>query len=366
MYTLSFSSIPLTTTEKSCFRDHLFELGLDNTIWVVYEKFLLITYEYSRPLIIRVRKDNEIFACIFLIECRDYGPSISRLKIIKYIARKLPIRAYIWMKAGIASEICANPVFINRNVGSDLEIGEILHLLRKKVLLLIIHDLAGNASLHPASIVMPYTDEGIIDTRRYTTINDYLADHHNLKKKLKEYQKIGGRVDIIKGRLDEPVVKKIKECVISTGERSVFKLPYQNDYPDMCAGSATIDNPNVIHFLCRSDEEFYGYHSFIVFKNQIRCLNGAFNRNLATTYHAYENMIYSVVEYAVENEILTVYFGPTLNETKKRMMNNFFPTQLYISSKMPLLLKLFVPLLRRSRLNARELMEFSGIIMKSE
>jgi hypothetical protein len=77
-------------------------------------------------------------------------------------------------------------------------------------------------------------------------------------------------------------------------------------------------------------------------------------------------MIYSVVEYAVENEILTVYFGPTLNETKKRMMNNFFPTQLYISSKMPLLLKLFVPLLRRSRLNARELMEFSGIIMKSE
>jgi hypothetical protein len=212
---------------------------------------------------------------------------------------------------------------------------------------------------------MPYPDESIIDTRGYTTIDDYIADHHNLKKKLKEYQKIGGRVEIVEGSLDKHFVEKIKECVISSGERSVFKLPYQNDYPDMCKGSATIDNRNLIHFLCRSDEEFYGYHSFIVFKNQIRCLNGAFNRNLPTTHHAYEKMIYSVVAYAIENKIQTVYFGPTLNETKKRMMNRFLPTQLYISSNMPLFLKLFVPILRRSRLNARELMEFSGISLKS-
>lgn len=269
------------------------------------------------------------------------------------------------MKAGIAAEICANPVFINKKIGSDHEIGEILDLLRKRFLLLIIHDLTTNAFLYPASVIMPYPDEGIIDTKGYTTIQDYLADHHNLKKKMKEYQKIGGMVEIIEGRLNESLVKKIKECVISTAERSIFKLPYQSDYPDMCAGSANIDTRNVIHFLCRSDVEFYGYHSFIAFKNQIRCLNGAFNRNLATTYHSYENMIYKVVEYAIENKIQTIYFGPTLNETKKRMMNRFIETQLFFSSNKPLLLKLFTPVLRRSRLHARELMEFSGICLKT-
>lgn len=269
------------------------------------------------------------------------------------------------MKAGIGAEICANPVFFNKNVGSEHELGEILNLLRKRFLLLFIHDLASNASLHPTSGVMPYTDESIIDTRGYTTIDDYLTEHHNLKKKLKDYQKIGGRVEVLEGILDEHIVKKIKECVISTGEKSVFKLPYQDDYPDMCIGSATIDNRNIIHFLCRSDEEFYGYHSFMVFKNQIRCLNGAFNRNLVTTHHAYENMIYSVVAYAIERKIHIVYFGPTLNETKKRMMNRFIPTKLYVSSKVPLLLKLFIPVLKRSRLNARELLEFSGISQKS-
>jgi hypothetical protein len=365
MYTLNLSSIPLTTLEKSCFHDHLLELGLDDYIWVIYEKFLQLGSEYSKPLIIRVRKENEIFACMFLIECKDYGPTISSLQIVKYMAKTLSIPVYIWMKAGIGAEICANPVFINKNAGSHNELGEILSLLRKKFHLLFIHDLASNAFLHPTSVVMPYPDESIIDTRGYTTIDDYFAEHHNLKKKLKEYQKIGGRVEIVEGSLAKHFVEKIKECVISSGERSVFKLPYQNDYPDMCKGSATIDNHNLIHFLCRSDDEFYGYHSFIVFKNQIRCLNGAFNRNLPTTHHAYENMIYGVVAYAIENKIQTVYFGPTLNETKKRMMNRFLPTQLYISSNVPLFLKLFVPILRRSRLNAKELLEFSGIRLKS-
>jgi hypothetical protein len=364
VYTLNLSSVPLTANEKSCFHDHLLELGLDENIWVVYEKFLQCGSDYSKPLIIRVVKNKEIFACMFLIACRDYGPTLSKLQIVKYITRMLAIPVYIWMKAGIAAEICANPAFINKNIGSVQEIGEVLNLLRDRFLILIIHDLAGNTTLHPASAVMPYPDESIIDTGRYTTIDGYLADHHNLKKKLKGYQKIGGRVDIVEGRLDEHLVKKIKECVILTGEKSIFKLPYQNDYPDMCAGSATIDNQNLIHFLCRSDEEFYGYHSFIVFKNQIRCLNGAFNRNLVTTHHAYENMIYSVVAYAIERKIPIVYFGPTLNETKKRMMNRFLPTRLYISSKMPLLLKMFIPVFRKSRLNARELLEFSGISTK--
>jgi hypothetical protein len=365
MYSLDLSSDPLTPPEKCCFNDYLMELGLDDSIWVIYEKFLQLGSEYSRPIIVRVKKNNELSACLFLIECRDYGATLSRLRVVKNLARRLAIPVYIWMKAGIGAEIFANPIFINKNIGSEQDHCEILRLLRKRFLLLFIHDLASNLSLHPESEVMPYTDESIIDTSGYKTIDDYLAEHHNLKKKLKDYHKIGGRIEVLEGMLDDHIVKKIKECVISTGEKSVFKLPYQNDYPDMCTGSAIIDNRKIIHFICRSDDEFYGYHSFIGFKNQIRCLNGAFNRNLITTHHAYENMIYSVVEYAIENKIQTIYFGPTLNETKKRMMNKFVPTKLFVSSRVPLFLKLFIPVLKRSRLNSGELLEFSDISLKS-
>ena len=68
MYTFHLSSIPLTTTEKCIFSYHLLELGLDDNIWVIYEKFLQANSVFSRPLIVRVKKDNETFACIFLIE----------------------------------------------------------------------------------------------------------------------------------------------------------------------------------------------------------------------------------------------------------------------------------------------------------
>jgi len=364
-YTLNISSVPLTPNEKKLFHSHLIELGLDNNIWDVYERFLQTTSAYTKPLLARVRKDSETFACMFFIECRNYGSSLSKLKILQYLAKKISIPVIVWMKAGIAAEICANPVFINKSAGNENELDQILNLVRKKFFLLFIHDLADNAFLHPDSLVMPYTDEGIIVTKDYTTIHDYLAIHRNLKKKLKAFQKIGGRIDVIKGKVDPPMVNKIKACVISTGEKSVFKLPYQDDYPDMCAGSASIDNDKIIHFFCQSDEEFYGYHSFILFNNQIRCLNGAFNRNLPTTHHAYENMIYRVVEYSIENKIDRVYFGPILNETKKRMMNSFIQTRLYVSSNLPILLKLFAPFLRSSRLNSNRLLKFSGIENKT-
>jgi hypothetical protein len=366
MYRFKLSSDPLTATEKTLFHDHLLAMGLDNYIWEIYEKFLQSGSKYSKPLIIRISKGDILIACLYLIECRDYGSSLSKLQALKYLVRLFSIPVYIWMKAGIAAEICANPMFLNNKAASNNEVGEILNQLRKKFLLLFIHDLAANASLHPTSAAITYPDESIIDITGYNTIEDYLAVHSNLKKKLNKYQKMGGRVEIAKGKLDEALAKKIKECVISSGEKSVFKLPYQKDYPDMCKASASIDNPDFIHFLCRSDNEFYGYHSFIEFKKQIRCLNGAFNRNLSTTYHAYENMIYAVVGYAIEKKIQTVFFGPTLNETKKRMMNRFIPTQLHISSSIPFLLKLLMPFLRRSRLNARELSRFKAISIKAE
>jgi hypothetical protein len=156
---LNLSSVPLSGTEKSVFHDNLLELGLDDNVWVVYERFLQTGSEYSKPLIIRVYKNDELFACMFLIECKDYGPTLSKLQIVKYIARSLAIPVHIWMKAGIAAEICANPVFINKKIGSDYELGDVLNLLRERFLLLFIHDLAWNASLHPRSVIRKLGEE---------------------------------------------------------------------------------------------------------------------------------------------------------------------------------------------------------------
>ncbi len=72
-------------------------------------------------------------------------------------------------------------------------------------------------------------------------------------------------------------------------------------------------------------------------------------------------MIYKVVEYAIENEIQRVYFGHVLNETKKRMMNTFLPTNLFVYSKYPIILKLFAPIFKKSRMTNKQVLAFSGI-----
>jgi len=90
-------------------------------------------------------------------------------------------------------------------------------------------------------------------------------------------------------------------------------------------------------------------------------MNGAFNRNLPTTHHAYENMIYRSVEYALENGLSEIHYGPVLNETKKRMMETFIPTQLYLYSNIPGMVKVLTPLLKMTRLQNKKMMEYTHI-----
>ena len=365
-YTIQLSSTPIDLTEKTIFDHHLQQLGMNATIWSIYEKFLQNTSDDSKPQIARIKKDDKLIACLFFIECKDYGSSLSKSKFINALIKKLPISVHMWMRAGIASEIFANPLFMAKSiVGHPKELNKILHLIRKKFFLLFTHDLTDHALLHQESVIMTYPDEGIIHTGNYKTHQDYYSEHRSLKRKLQEYRKVKGRIDIIKGVMDKEMIAKTKECAIVTAKKSVFNLPYQKDYPAMCEAAARIDGQHLVHFICRSDEVFYGYHSFAVFENQLRCLTGAFNRGLPTTHHAYENMIYKVVEYAIENNIQTIYFGAILNETKKRMMNHFIPTKIYVSSNFPFLLKLFTPILRNSRLSTKNLLKYSEIKKKT-
>ncbi|MEN8225708.1 MAG: GNAT family N-acetyltransferase [Bacteroidota bacterium] len=366
MISMHESSRPLSSEEKEIYEAHLHTLGLDSNIWDLYERFLQVSSAYSIPRIIRVMEGKDHLAHIYMIKCRDYGATLSRSGIIKSMSRLMGIPVYSWLRSGIAAENNANPGYLNTSTGDDNTMSKLIEHLKQKYFMIFILDLESNHGQYTNAVTLPYTDEGIVDTSTYQSIDDYRKQHKNLKKKFRVYRNHGGRTDIEKGRLSVEDQQHIASCVLSTSKKSVFKLPYQDIYPAMCSSSAEIDNDRIIHFLSRSDDQFFGYHSFIQFNEQMRCLNGAFNRELKSTYHAYENMIYKVIEYAIEQKIRTIYFGPVLNETKKRMMNQFLPTRLYVYSKFPLVLKLFTPILKNSRMANRQVLAFSGIETKKK
>ena len=360
MFQVTQSSEILKPKEKRAFQSHLATLGLDESIWTVYDAFLQTASTHSIPKILRVHDRDNLLAAIYLIKCKDHGETLTSSRWLRRIIRNAGIPVYIWMKSGIAAENFTNPGFINEN-DSDLSTEKLIRLVKKKYVFLFIHDLEEKTRLFPDAVKLRYPDNGIIETKGYSDIQDYRGSHKNLKKKLRHYKKYGGRVEIIKGRLDETLQKQVKNAVQSTSRYSLFKLPYQENYANMCLSSARIADDHILHFVCRGEKEFFGYHSFIEFKDQLYCMNGAFNRDLPTTHHAYENMIYRSIEYALEKGLAEIHYGPVLNETKKRMMEKCIPTQLYLYSSLPGMVRLLAPLLKKTRMQNNKMMEYSHI-----
>jgi len=354
----SITSTRLSPDERDQLSSHVQSLGLDDSIWTVYDGLLKTETKYSIPLILRVTSDDELVAAVVLIKCYDHGFTLTGIKPLARSMKYLRLPAYIWMRSGIGAEILANPGFVNLKYDHDEVINKIIQYINKHCFLAFILDLKDRAGLYPGFIQLPYPDEGVVDIRQVQSAENYIALHSNLKKKIRAYRNKGGIIEIIKGALDEDTRTMIGRCVKLTSEKSVFKLPYQENYPRMCMQSAAINNESIVHFICRSEEEFFGYHSFIQFQNQLRCLNGAFNRELRSTHHAYENMILKVVEYAAESGIDKVHFGPVLNETKKRMMHEFLPNRIYFISSNWLLKRFFPIVLKNSRMMNRELRQF--------
>jgi|GEM_PF-1396783 len=366
MISIDRSSIPLTKSEQEQYKTALLDHDLDENIWDLYKQFLAVSSKYTTPCILRVKDNHKLLAHFYMIRSIDYGHTLSKSSIVKQLVRLLGVPSYTWMRSGIAAENFANPGFIVQGKEASLSYEHLIDYVRNKFFMLFIHDVDSNKQLHPKAVMLTYPDDGVVNLEHIATADDYLKEHSNLKKKFRAYRNKGGIIDIVKGRLSEGDQNMVEQCVYSTSKRSLFKLPYQDIYPAMCKSSSDIDNNNVIHFICRSDEHFFGYHSFLQFGNHMRCLNGAFNRELKSTFHAYENMIFKVIEYAMENNIEKVYFGPVLNETKRRMMNEFITTRLFAYSKYPFIIKAFAPIIKSSRMMNKQMLRFSNINAQSQ
>jgi len=359
-YSFTLSSDPLNTKEKDLFKGHLESLELNNTIWNLFESLFQTTSRDTVPLMLRMSSGDELVAAVVMIKCFNYGITLTRLKPLINLIQLFRFPVHVWMRAGIAPELMANPGFVNDKYDSAEIYPILMEHIQRKLFLSFVHDLKDNSHLYPSGIKLDYPDEGVIDMEDVVSEENYRRLHKNIKKKIRHFRSKGGMVEIITGRLSDEDVQMVGQSIESTSKHSIFKLPYQEIYPAMCMASATIEDENVVHFICRTETLFLGYHSFLDFGTHLRCLNGAFNRELKTTHHAYENMIMKVVAYADERKIKRIYFGPVLNETKSRMMHEFLSTRIHFSSSNPILKAVFPPILKNSRMANKSVMRFSS------
>jgi hypothetical protein len=306
-----------------------------------------------------VEKDRLIAAALLLL-CRRVGRALFRSPVLYKPINVLKIPVWLWIKAGFGPEVIANPGFYASDVDTDLIAGKMIDYMADNSLSFFVTDVQANSSHHKNALVFPYVDEGMVDVSGMNSVQDYIQEHRNLKKKIRSFRNKGGNLETVRGSVKEKERQTLINCCNATMRKSFVSTPFQDAFPDVIDETLRCDSSAFIHMISRMNGEITGYHSFIMAGSSLRMMHGAFNRDMGSTYHAYENLILASLEFAIDQKLNRVYFGPIMNETKRRMMQISEPCATYFYSKNPVFRRILALIYSNSNFQNRKLMAFAS------
>lgn len=358
MYTFKLTDKSLSNEEKQVFKDYLSYHGLDNSIWEVFSCLFEAGTDHSKPLLLRVYKENDLYAAVIIIKCNRYGKSLFNNNVLIKLINIVNIPFYLWMKFGCCMDMMSNPGFVKDPQESEDAFRAIANYLKKKNLLTIINDYTENYKLYNKAYVLPALPHALIDCSSMTSIQDYTKSFKNLKRKIKVFSNKGGEYFNLPQQLSTEQISSLKNCFLSTTEKSVFYLPYQDLYLQAAIHTSKTNIENVYYFIATLNGEFIGYQAAIKTGSNLNALHGAFNRKLKTTHHAYDILFVKMTEFALENGLRTIDFGAVINLTKQKMINKSVDMSYFVLSKYSFVQKVFDVFLKSTKIQSNEHMRF--------
>jgi Acetyltransferase (GNAT) domain len=358
MYTFELSDKYLSSEEIGLFEDCLNYYGLDNSIWEVFSCLFNSSVENTKPLVLKVFKDNSLFGVAIVIKCSRYGKSLFDNKLLSGLINIFNIPFYLWIKFGCCMDMMSNPGFVKDPEKSDEVFKAMLSYLKENSLLTFINDYSENIGLYESASVLPGLPHALIDCSPMTSIQDYTKNHKNIKRKIRVFKNKHGEYKRIDKQLNKEQLTSLKKCFLSTSEKSVFYLPYQKLYLNAALTTSSTNLENVYYFIATLDDEFIGYQAALITGKYLNALHGAFDRNRKTNYHAYDILFVKMTEFALEKGLKTIDFGAVINYTKEKMINKSKEMSYFIYSKYSIIQKAFNTLLKLTKIQGTEQMKF--------
>lgn len=358
MYTFELSDKFLSREERAVFRNSLDYYHIDDGIWEVFTCLFKSRVKGTIPLLLKVLDDSNLCGACILIKCSRYGRSLFNNKVLSGIIDLTGIPFYLWIKFGCCMDMMSNPGFVKDPQKSDDVLSAIALFLKNNTLLTIIYDYTNRTYLYPNATILPSLPHAIIDTSEMTGIDDYICNYKSIKRKINIFRNNGGKFELVYNVLNEQDIASVRKCFISTAEKSVFYLPYQDLYLNSALITSGTQIDNVYYFIMRLNGEFLGYQAAIKTGTCLNALHGAFNRELKTTYHAYDILFVEMTKFAIENGLKTIDFGSVLNITKQRMVNNTIPMSYFMLSKSSFIQWVFYRLLKLTKIQGDKQMRF--------
>jgi hypothetical protein len=333
MYTFEMTDKFLTNEEQQIFKNCLSYYHLDDGVWKVFTCLFKSGVRGTIPLLLKVYENANLCGACVLIKCSRYGRSQFDNKFLSGIIDLLGMPFYLWIKFGCCMDMMSNPGFVRDTEKAGEICAAMAHFLKTNYFLTIIYDYSEYSDLYPEASTLPSLPHALIDTSIMTNINEYLSDHKGIKRKMNIFRNNGGEFELASNILDENTIASIRQCFISTAEKSIFYLPYQDLYLNSACITSGTHIDNVYYFIMKLNGEFLGYQAAIKTGTCLNALHGAFDRERKTTFHAYDILFVEMTKFAIENGLKTIDFGSVLNITKQRMVNNTIPMSYFVMSK---------------------------------
>ena len=255
-------------------------------------------------------------------------------------------------------DMMSNPGFVRDPSKLNLIYIALSEYLGKHSWMTMINDYTTNSDLYPNAVTLSALPHALIDTSMMTKTDDYISLHKNVRRKYQIFKKNGGTFHIIYDVLEAQDIEMVRKCFISTAEKSVFYLPYEDLYLNSALLTSSTPINNVIYFVARSNGEFIGYQAAIKTGDCLNALHGAFDRNRPTTYHAYDLLFVEMTHFAIDHNLKLIDLGAVLNTTKQRMVNCTRPMSYFMLSRNSLMRWIFHMVTKYSKIQGQEQMRF--------
>lgn len=358
MYSFKLTDNFLSKEEQKVFNDYLAYHGLEENIWPVFSCLFKSNTKNTKPFLLKVYKDSNLFGVSILIECKGYGQALFKNSFLSGLINTFKIPFYLWIKFGCCMDMMSNPGFVKDPKKSEEVFTAMAGYMKKNLILSIVTDYSKNASLFARSSILPALPHAIIDTSQMNDINDYLKGYKNINRKMRVLKNKGGTIVIQENPLGDEDILTVKKCFLSTVEKSVFYLPYQNLYLNAAVTVSKINLEKVLYFFVKLNNEIIGYQAAIWTGKHLNALHGAFDRNRSSNYHAYDILFVKMAEFAIEHKLNSVDFGAVLNVTKKRMVNKTVEMSYFLMSKYAVIQWLFNIFLKFTKIQGKEQLKF--------
>lgn len=358
MYTFELTDKFLSSREVKIFDDCLNHYGLDKSIWEVFSCLFKSGVKNTKPFLLKAFKDNDLYGVIIVVKCNQYGKSLFNNKILSGLIDTVNIPLYLWIKLGCCMDMMSNPGFVKDPDKADEVFKAMLSYLKKTRLLTLINDYSENIGLYESASVLPALPHALIDCSSMTSIEDYIRNYKNIKRKVKVFKNKQGAYKRIHRQLNSEQLASLKKCFQITAEKSVIYLPYQELYLNAAITTSSTKIENVYYFVATIDDEFIGYQAALVTGRHLNALHGAFDRTRKTTHHAYDILFVKMTEFAIENGLGSVDFGAVANHTKSKMANKTIEMSYFFYSKYSIVQKAFNVLLKLTKIQGSEQMKF--------